>query len=61
MHRDVTLSNLTDTKPGELGADFWLKLVGFGIGPVLGLLTSVFPELSGFFLSWLQPGLESIK
>ncbi len=61
MHRDATLSHLTNTKPGELGVEFWLKLAGFGIGPVLGLLASVFPELTSFLFSWLQPGLSSIK
>jgi hypothetical protein len=61
MHRDATLSHLTNTKPGELGTEFWLKLLGLGIGPVLGLLTSVFPEFSDFFFSWLQPGLSSVK
>jgi hypothetical protein len=61
MHRDATLSNLTGTKPGELGSDFWLKLVGFGAGPVLGLLASVFPEFTDFIFSWVQPGIASIK
>lgn len=61
MHRDATLSHLTNTTPGELGTDFWFKLVGFGIAPLLGLLTTVFPEISDFVFSWLQPGLQSIK
>jgi hypothetical protein len=61
MHRDMTLSRLMNTKPGALGSDFWLKLVGLGIGPVLGLLTTVFPEFSDFLFSWLQPGLSSLK
>ena len=61
MHRDATLSLVTDTKPGELGADFWFKLIGFGAGPALGLLATIFPELPGSLFSWLQPGLDSIK
>jgi hypothetical protein len=61
MHRDTTLSHLTDTKPGELGGDFWIKLIGFGAGPVLGLIASVFPEFTGFLFSWIQPGLGSLK
>jgi hypothetical protein len=61
MHRDATLSNLTGTKPGELGSEFWLKLVGFGAGPVLGLLASVFPEFTDTIFSWVQPGIASIK
>jgi hypothetical protein len=61
MHRDTTLSYITDTKPGELGSDFWGKLIGFGAGPVLGLVASVFPEFTGFIFSWIQPGIASIK
>jgi hypothetical protein len=61
MHRDATLSLVTDTKPGELGMDFWFKLIGFGAGPALGLLATIFPELPGSLFSWLQPGIDSIK
>jgi hypothetical protein len=42
-------------KPGELGADFWIKLVGFGAGPVLGLVASVFPEFTDFIFSGYSP------
>ena len=61
MHRDATLSLITDTTPGELGTEFWLKLIGFAAGPILGLLAATFPELTGSLFSWLQPGLESLK
>ena len=61
MYRDSTLSNLTGTTPGELGSEFWIKLVGFGLGPALGLVASVFPEFTDFIFSWVQPGLASLK
>ncbi len=61
MHRDATLSHVTNTKPGELGSEFWLKILGYGAAPLLGLITQVFPEWSGFLFSWLQPGLSSLK
>jgi hypothetical protein len=61
IHRDSTLSHITNTTPGELGGDFWLKLVGFGLAPLLGLLTAIFPSISDFVFSWLQPGLQSMK
>ncbi len=61
MFRDTTLSHLTNTKPGELGADFWLKFVGFGIGPVFGLLATIFPQLGNFISSWLEPSISSIR
>jgi hypothetical protein len=61
MHRDATLSHVTNTRPGELGADFWLKILTFGIAPLLGLLTTIFPQLTDFVFGWLQPGLKSIQ
>jgi hypothetical protein len=61
MHRDTTLSHITNTVPGRLGIDFWIKLVGVGVVPLLGLLTTIFPGISDFVFSWLQPGLQSIR
>ncbi|MGB8885994.1 MAG: hypothetical protein WCC87_04680 [Candidatus Korobacteraceae bacterium] len=61
MHRDSTLSHITNTNPGELGVDFWMKLVAFGAGPLLALLTALFPEIANFIGSWLQPSVEAIK
>jgi hypothetical protein len=61
MCRDATLSHITNTKPGELGFDFWLRLVGFGIGPLIGLLTTLFPSITDFALSWLQPSVAALK
>jgi hypothetical protein len=61
MYRDATLSHLTNTHPGELGGDFWFRLIGFGIGPVFGLLATIFPAFASFFFSWLQPGVSSMK
>jgi archaellum biogenesis protein FlaJ (TadC family) len=61
MHRDTTLSHVTNTNPGELDTEFWVKLIGFGVAPFVGLLTTVFPEVADFVFSWLQPGLASLK
>ena len=61
MHRDATLSHVTNTKPGELGTEFWFKVVGFGLAPLLGLLARVFPGIPDFILSWVQPSLSSLK
>jgi len=61
MHRDSTLSHVTNTTPGELGWDFWLKTASFGLAPLLGLLATIFPQVSDFVFSWLQPGLQSVK
>ena len=61
MHRDATLSRITDTKPGELGIAFWIRMGAFIVVPALGLLAAQFPEISGFLFSWLQPAAESLK
>ena len=61
MHRDATLSYLTGTQPGELGGEFWRHLFAYGIGPLLGLLTTLFPSITDFVFSWLQPSTQAIK
>jgi hypothetical protein len=61
MNRDTTLSYITNTSPGELGSRFWLQLVTFGIGPLLGLLTTLFPSITDFVTSWLQPNIQALK
>jgi hypothetical protein len=61
MSRDATLSHITNTKPGELGIEFWVRLLGFGVGPLIGLLTTLFPSITDFAFSWLQPGVEALK
>jgi hypothetical protein len=61
MHRDFTLSHVTNTKPGELGSEFWFKIIGFGFAPLVGLLTRVFPGITDIIFSWLQPGISSLK
>ena len=61
MHRDTTLSYVTNTNPGELGMEFWLKILGFGFAPLIGLLTRIFPGDSRLCVSWLQPGVSALK
>jgi len=61
VHRDATLSYITNTRPGELGSKFWIQLVTFGLGPLIGLLTTLFPSITDFVASWLEPGIQAIK
>jgi hypothetical protein len=60
MHRDATLSRITDTKPGELGLAFWMKMGTFILVPTLGLLAAQFPEINGFLFSWLEPAMQAV-
>ena len=61
MARDSILSRLTDTSPGKLGADFFLKAAAAGVLPVLSLVASQFPSVSNFLLQWLQPTMQAVK
>jgi hypothetical protein len=61
MHRDATLSHITSTRPGELGSQFWVHMITFGIAPLMGLLTTLFPSVTNFVSSWLMPGVEALK
>jgi hypothetical protein len=61
MHRDATLSHITNTHPGELGGQFWVHLIIFGVGPLLGLLTTLFPSVTDFVTSWLQPSMQALQ
>lgn len=61
IHRDATLSAITDTNPAELGADFWLRLINFGALPLFSLLASQVPTLNKLFYSWVQPMLEALN
>src|SRR5205814_10082842 len=61
MHRDATLSLLTDTKAGELGRDFWLRITAFAAVPLLSLVLAQFPDVSAFLFSWLQPAMQALN
>jgi hypothetical protein len=61
MHRDATLSYVTNTKPGALDPEFWFKVLGFGLAPLVGLLTRIFPDISDFIFAWIQPSISSLK
>lgn len=60
MERDETLSLITDTNPG-LGWDFVAKFAAFAVGPLVGLITTQFPQAADVILRWLGPGLHSFK
>lgn len=61
IHRDPILSLATQTKPGELGAAFWLRMGTFIALPLLSLLVSQFPALNNVVFSWLEPAANALK
>ena len=60
MHRDAILSHLTNTKPGELGSDFWIRIVGFSAVPIFSLMATQVPSLNRAFYLWLKPVLDAV-
>jgi len=61
IHRDATLSHITDTKPGDLGSDFWLRMASFIALPLFTFFASQFPDIGRFFYSWLEPALQALN
>jgi hypothetical protein len=61
MARDEILSLMTGTKPGELGSEFWVKLLAFGVGPLAGVIAALFPSLADTIFSVLGPSLDVVK
>ncbi len=61
MHRDSTLSRITDSTPGELGLEFWMRLAGFTALPLFSLLLAQYPVVNSFLFSWLEPMLQGWK
>jgi hypothetical protein len=61
MHRDSTLSYITGTEPGELGLNFWVRIVSFVAVPAISLLASQFPQIAGLFSSWVEPAVNALK
>ena len=61
MERDEIMSYISNSRPGQLGGEFYVKLFGFLAGPVIGILTTQFPAITDSVLGWLQPGLDAVK
>jgi hypothetical protein len=61
MYANPLLSRITNTTPGELGLDFWVRLGTFVFIPLLSLISAQFPAVNSFLFSWLEPALQSIK
>jgi hypothetical protein len=61
ISKDSILSRITETEPGKLDSAFYMKLAAAGALPVISLITSQFPSVSRFLLSWLQPTVEALK
>jgi hypothetical protein len=61
MHRDPTVRCMTSTDPNKIDAAFWFKLVSAGLLPLLGLLTSLFPQVGHFLYTIAAPILQATR
>jgi hypothetical protein len=61
LDRDSTLSHITNTQPGSLGAHFWLRMISFIGVPAMGLIVAQFPEITDFVFSWVAPTMNAMK
>jgi hypothetical protein len=61
MHRDPTLRKMTSTDPNKIDSTFWLKMIGAGALPLLGLLTTLFPPIGHFLYSIVAPILQATR
>jgi len=61
LDRDSTLSHITNTEPGSLGAHFWLRMLSFIGVPAMGLIVAQFPEITDFVFSWIEPTMSAMK
>lgn len=60
IHRNTLLSRITSTTDAALGWDFYLKMAGILVVPVLTLLASQFPQINQVLFSWIEPALQSV-
>jgi hypothetical protein len=61
MHRNAILSRITDTKPNELGWDFYFRIVSFGALPVLTWVAYQFPDMGNLIYRFVEPVVPVIK
>jgi hypothetical protein len=61
MHRNAILSRITETRPNELGWDFYFRVLAFGALPVLTWLAYQFPDIGNLVSKFLQPGVPVMK
>jgi len=61
LSRDATVSHITNTEPGALGMDFWVRIASFVGIPMMGLLAAQFPGITDFLVSWIEPSLNTVK
>jgi hypothetical protein len=60
VERNALVSRLSNSTPGELGSNFYLQLLKYGMVPILTIFGSQIPFFSNVVLKWVQPALEAL-
>lgn len=60
VERDAILSRMSGTEGGELGKDFYIRVLAYGALPVLTVLGTQFPSLARFISTWAQPTIAAV-
>ena len=61
MYRNPILSRVTETKANELGVEFYMRIVSFGIVPLFTWLAYQFPDIGSVIFKLFQPGVQVMK
>jgi hypothetical protein len=61
MSRDPILSRLSGTEAGKLDSGFVRRVLVYGTLPLLSVLASHMPGVSGWLYTWLVPTLEALR
>lgn len=61
MHSDMTLRRMTSTDPNKTDWAFWLKVMYAGLLPLLGLLSTLFPQIGHFLYTIAAPILQATR
>jgi hypothetical protein len=60
MNRDSTLSHLTNTTPGELDKEFWIRTGSFVALPLFSYLVAQFPQINRLFYGLIEPAVQAL-
>jgi hypothetical protein len=61
MHHDPAVRNMTSTDPNKVDTAFWAKFATAGLLPLLGLLTSLFPQFGHLLYTIAAPILQATR
>jgi hypothetical protein len=61
MDRDPLLSRISNTAPGRLDRNFFLRLADYGALPLLALLAAQVPSVGTFVNGLVEPVLKALR